>query len=296
MQNIVAVILTFNEQLHIERSIRSLQIFVDKIIIIDSYSTDNTIEIARKYNVDIYSNKWVNYATQFNWALENCGIQGGWVWRVDADEYIDEELGRNVRLAIDSSERDITGVFVKRKIVFMGKPLMHGTWYPRWYLKVFKFGAGKCENRWMDEHIKLDYGKTISVEGNQIDDNLNDITWWTTKHNSYATREMIDSFFTQYELASASDVTPKFFGTDDQRLRWLKMRYLNMPLFVRPFFNFVYRYFLKMGFLDGKEGFIWHLLQGFWYRCLVDVKIYEMRKRFKNDNSAIIEYLKQTYL
>ena len=126
---------------------------------------------------------------------------------------------------------------------------------------------------------------------------MNDLTWWTDKHNGYATREMVDMLMMQYGLdAKAQEVIPKFFGTEEQRKRWLKIKYIKSPLFVRPFINFVWRYILKGGFLDGKEGFIWHILQGFWYRMLVDAKIYEIKKRFNYNEEAIKNYLKDNYL
>ena len=129
--------------------------------------------------------------------------------------------------------------------------------------------------------------------GNQIDANLNNLTWWTEKHNGYASREMLDMLMTEYALQDeAQNIKPKFFGTEEQRKRWLKIKYSKMPLFIRPFLNFIYRYILKGGFLDGKEGFIWHILQGFWYRMLVDAKIFELKKRFNWDKDKIVEYLK----
>ncbi len=295
MSTITAIILTYNEELHIARCIRSLTAHVDEIYVVDSYSTDRTIEIAEELGAKVLQNPWRNYATQFNWALQNCPINTKWVWRIDADEYIDEELGSNIKKSIDEVKEEVTGIYVKRKIVFLGKPLLHGTWYPRWYLKVFRFGVGECENRWMDEHIRLTHGKTIQVDGNQIDDNLNDLSWWTEKHNGYATREMVDMLCTEYGLGTAHEVSAQFTGADDQKLRWLKQRYTHMPLFVRPLINFIYRYIFRFGFLDGKQGFIWHLLQGFWYRCLVDAKIFELKRKFNNDSEAIVAYIKQTY-
>ena len=293
MSTITAIILTFNEELHIARCINSLKDVVDEIVIVDSFSKDRTTEIAKELGAKVFLNPWKNYATQFNWALSNCSITSDWVWRIDADEYIDMELANNVKNGINKVDKEVTGIYVKRKIVFLGKPLLHGTWYPRWYLKVFRLGVGECENRWMDEHIKLTHGKTIQVEGDQIDDNLNDLSWWTEKHNSYATREMVDMLCTEYGLGSTNEVSAQFTGADDQKLRWLKQRYGTMPLFVRPFLNFIYRYIFRFGFLDGKQGFIWHFLQGFWYRFLVDAKIWELKRRFRPPNPDLTPALSQ---
>lgn len=292
---ISVIILTYNEEQHIARCINSLKDFVDEVYIIDSFSKDNTVSIAESLGAKVFQNKWVNYATQFNWALENCNITTDWVWRIDADEYADKTLIANLSKELPSVAKEVTGIYVRRGIVFLDKLLQHGTWAPRWNLKIFRNKVGSCENRWMDEHIILQYGETIQVEGCQIDANLNNFTWWTDKHNHYATREMVDMLSIKYNLGSQKEVVSNIFGTSEQRKRFMKLKYANIPLFVRPFINFVYRYIFRLGFLDGKQGFIWHVLQGFWYRFLVDAKLYELNRRFKKDDNAIKEYLKQTY-
>lgn len=296
MNTITAIILTYNEELHIARCIESIYNIVDEIVVVDSYSSDSTVDIAGKYKkVRIFQHAWVNYATQFNWALKNCEIQSEWIWRIDADEYADNLLCEQLKSRIGDLPHSVAGMYVKRKIVFMGRPLMHGTWYPRWNLKLFRRLSGECENRWMDEHIKLHHGDTIKIEGNQIDDNLNNLSWWTDKHNSYSTREMIDMICMEFGIGAKIEVEPKLFGTSEQRLRWLKLKYLKVPFFLRPFINFTYRYILRLGFLDGKQGLIWHFLQGFWYRFLVDAKIWELKRQFDGDKAKIVSFLKQKY-
>lgn len=297
MASIAAIILTYNEERHIERCIRSLEGVCQEIYVIDSLSKDNTREIAESLGAKVYTNPWKNYATQFNWGLDNCPIQSEWVWRIDADEYLTDSIGEAVNKAIDSGDASVTGIEIRRRIDFMGKPLLHGGWFPCYHLKVWKFGKGACENRWMDEHIKLTEGHVIQVhKGAQVDDNKNDLTWWTDKHNSYATREVIDMLTMEYNLQNESEVDPKFWGTPAERKRYLKIKYITMPLFVRPFISFFYRYFVKFGFLDGKEGFMWYVLQGFWYRFLVDAKIYEIKKRFTWDDTKIKEWIIKEYL
>lgn len=293
--SVAAIILTFNEEQHIARCINSLKDSVDEIFIVDSYSKDRTIEIAEKLGAKVFQNPWKNYATQFNWALNNCPIQSEWVWRIDADEYFENPEQTKLKTHLNELEPSVSGVYVKRKIVFYGKELLHGGWYPVWHLKIWRTGKGFCENRWMDEHIKLSEGSTTQIECVQVDENLNDLSWWTEKHNGYATREMIDMLDIQYQIFNQNTVTPKLFGTGEQRKRWLKLRYVNLPLFIRPFFYFIFRYFIQLGFLDGKQGFIWHILQGFWYRFLVDAKIYELKKRFNNEPAALVAYIKKEY-
>lgn len=295
--SIAAIILTKNEEKHIARCIDSLRDVCDEIWVIDSFSDDKTCEIASRLGANVRQHAWKNYASQFNYALRECPIAAEWIWRIDADEFLSGGLGMAVRRALAECAPSVNGVYVRKRIDFLGRPLLHGGWYPSYHLKVFRRGHGACEARWMDEHIVLSGGETITVrEGDQVDANLNSLTWWTDKHNGYATREMVDTLMTEYGLGNHGQaVVAKLWGTEEQRKRWLKRRYVKMPLFVRPFLNFVYRYVFRLGFLDGKEGFVWHVLQGFWYRMLVDAKIYETKKRFHFDNEKIKSYLRQEY-
>lgn len=307
MQDIAAIILTYNEAKHIERCIVSIKNVCKEIFVIDSLSTDNTEELAMKAGATaVLKNPWKNYATQFNWGLEHAPITTEWVWRIDADEFITpslaeavKELMNNEELKMNNEGKTINGIYVRKRIDFLGRPLMHGGWYPQYHLKIWRRGHGACENRWMDEHIRLTDGETISIDkkgADQVDANLNDLTWWIGKHNGYATREMVDMLMIEYGMDDeANEIQPKFFGTGPQRKRWLKLRYVKSPLFLRPFLNFVLRYFFKLGFLDGKEGLMWHFMQGWWYRFLVDAKIWETKKRFGWDKEKIKAWIRETY-
>lgn len=294
---IAAIILTKNEEKHIVRCLESLRNVCDDIVVVDCYSDDRTADLAAEHGARVIKHTWKNYATQFNYGVYECGITADWIWRIDADEFLEGGLGEAVKSTVETCGDDVNGIYVRKRIDFMGRPLLHGGWYPSYHLKVFRRGHGDCENRWMDEHIRLFDGKAVIVEnGNQVDANLNDLTWWTEKHNGYALREMADMLMMKYGLdATEQEIRPKLFGTEEQRKRWLKIKYVNAPLFVRPFVNFFLRYLIKGGFLDGREGFVWHILQGFWYRTLVDAKIFELKKKFGYDTERIKEYLTNTY-
>lgn len=289
------VILTFNEERHIERCIRSVLPFASEVWVIDSFSTDSTCEIAESLGAKVVKHPFENQAQQFNWAIHHCDIRGNWIWRVDADEYVSEELGHKVMEVINTCANDVNGIYVNKAIVFMGRKLKHGGWYPAPQIKVIRKGYGESENKVMDEHLIITSGKTMYVGGDQTDENLNNLTWWTDKHNKYASREAANMLMMQYGLdADAVGVAAKFWGNDAERKRWLKLRYAKMPLFLRPFLYFFIRYFVKLGFLDGKEGFVWYVLQGFWYRFLVDAKIFELKKQFGFDKERIIQHLSST--
>lgn len=307
MQDIAAIILTYNEAKHIERCIASIKDVCREIFVIDSGSTDGTQELAMKAGAtQVLYNKWKNYATQFNWGLENAPITTEWVWRIDADEYITsslteaiEDMLKDEDLRIKDGVYTVNGIYVRKRIDYLGRPLLHGGWYPQYHLKIFRRGHGACENRWMDEHITLTDGTTTTIDikgADQVDANLNDLTWWTEKHNGYATREMVDMLMIEYGMDDeANEITPRFFGSGPERKRWLKIKYVKSPLFLRPFLNFTLRYIFKAGFLDGKQGLMWHFLQGFWYRFLVDAKIWEVKRRFDNDPARIKEWIHEKY-
>ena len=293
---IAALILTKDESRHIVRCIESLKGVCNEVFVVDSFSTDNTKELAESLGAKVVKHPFENQAQQFNWAIRNCDIQGDWIWRVDADEYISDELGKKVAEAIASCDDDVNGIYVNKAIVFQGRKLKHGGWYPAPQIKVIRKGFGESENKVMDEHLIITSGRTIYVDGDQTDENLHDLTWWTDKHNRYASREAQNMLMMQYGMdADAEGVAARLFGNDAERKRWLKLRYARMPLFLRPFIYFFIRYFVKLGFLDGKEGFIWYVLQGFWYRFLVDAKIYEIRRRCGGNKDVIKKYLEDLH-
>jgi hypothetical protein len=215
--------------------------------------------------------------------------------KMDADEYVLPELAIEIEEKIDSLNHDVSGIHIKRRVYFMDKWIKHGSYYPIWLLRIWRYKKGQMEQRWMDEHIKLSEGKSIQFENDLVDDNKNNLTWWTEKHNNYATREAVDILNILYGFIQYDEVEPKLLGSQDQRKRWLKIRYASLPLFVRPFLYFTWRYFFKLGFLDGKQGLVWHFLQGFWYRFLVDAKIYQMQKIANDESKSLKQVIKDDF-
>ena len=271
------IILTHEEELNLAKCLKSVEGLVSEIIIVDSGSTDRTKEIAERYGAKFVVHEFKNQADQFNWALENVEIKGDWVMRLDADEEILPELKEEIKKKLESLGDEICGVVLKRRVYFMGKWIKHGCYYPTCLMRIFRKGTGMSENREMDEHLILKTGKEVIFENDFIDDNRKDLTFWIAKHNGYASREARATLGKQVDSLEGS-----FSGSQAEKKRWLKEKvYNNFPLFVRPFFYYIYRYIFRFGFLDGKEGFIFHFLQAFWYRFLVDAKIYEEKKRKK---------------
>ncbi len=274
---LTVIILTLNEDKHLLRCLRSLNSIADSIIVVDSFSTDNTIQIAKDCGATVMSHEFINQAQQFNWALKQLDNQTEWVLRIDADEYLTPALNLAILNKLSKVKSNINGIYFNRRMSFQGKLIKYGGVFPVPVLRLFRYGYGECENRWMDEHIKVT-GDTEYLRDEIIDDNLNNLTWWTNKHNNYASRQAVDLLNLEYNFNDLNSIASINLGKKTEKKRWFKeVIYARMPRGFRAVFYFLYRYIVRLGFLDGREGANFHFLQGFWYRYLVDAKVDEVK-------------------
>jgi glycosyltransferase involved in cell wall biosynthesis len=275
--SLAVIILTYNEQLHIARAIESVRGVADEIVVIDSFSRDATVDIARSMGAVVLQNPFVNQAKQFQWGLDNAPITADWIMRLDADEVIEPPLAAEIAARLPTLGTDVAAVNLKRKHIFMDRFIRHGGRYPLVLTRIWRKGQGRVEDRWMDEHIMVWGGRTVDFDNPFSDHNLNDLSFFTDKHNKYATREAMDVLNHRYGLF-ASDV-PLTKGASSLQAsvkRYIKEHIYNrMPFSVSTLGYFLYRYIVQLGFLDGREGLIYHFLQGYWYRFLVGAKILE---------------------
>jgi glycosyltransferase involved in cell wall biosynthesis len=278
--SITAIILTYNESLHIERAIRSIQAFTDQICVVDSGSTDDTTEIARRLGAEIHTHAFVNQAKQFQWALDTLDVRGEWILRLDADEIIEPDLTREIAGKLPQLPADVVGVNLKRKHIFMDRWVRHGGRYPLVMLRLWRQGHGRVEDRWMDEHMLVRGGRTVTFNGGFADHNLHDLSYFTDKHNKYATREAIEvlnqrlGLFARDEALNARSASPQASFK-----RWAKERLYNrIPFTVSAPLYFLWRYVFQLGFLDGRSGLAYHFLQGCWYRFLVGARVMELER------------------
>jgi glycosyltransferase involved in cell wall biosynthesis len=276
--SITAIILTYNEDIHIARCLSRITPLVERVVVVDSFSTDCTVEIARSRGAEVLQHAWKNYSEQFQWGLDKSNPETEWVMRLDADEYLEVPLIEELRTKLPTLPAAITGVNMKRKVIFRDTWIRHGGYYPSVFLRLWRNGAGRIEQRWMDEHMVLSHGETITMTCDFVDHNLRDITWWTDKHNRYATRQMVDFINLEYGLFH---VDRTLDCTDNRQAKWKRFLrdkvFGRAPLYVRGVLYFFLRYILRLGFLDGRQGFVFHFLQGCWSWILVDVKIDEAR-------------------
>ncbi len=295
--DLTVIVLAFNEEKHIARAIKSVSHLAQKIVIVDSFSTDKTVAIAKDMGAVVLQNPFVNQAQQFHWAMQNADIETTWVMRIDADEYLTEALIVEIQERLPTLNQAITGVILKRQVHFMGQWIKHGGYYPIKLLRIWRKGAAHIEQRWMDEHMVLDHGKAVEFKHDIIDDNLNSLTWWTDKHNAYATREAIDLLDQKYGILQLPKTENHLNSTKQAKAkRWYKNNlYRRLPLFFRAFLYFQFRYWLKLGFLDGRKGLVWHFLQGFWYRFLVDAKILQIEWWAKTEKKSVKQIIEEKF-
>jgi len=280
------IILTYNDQLNIENCLKSICSVTDDIIIIDSYSSDDTLKICQSYCCKIYQNKFINQANQFNWAIDNIEAKYGWILRLDSDEILPGGLIEEISSRM-GKEKGVNGYALNRRMYWMNRWLKHGRMYPHYILRLFKKGCARYEDR-TEEHLIVE-GKVDRMENDFLEDNHNNnLDFFTRKHLATAVGEVEEIL--NDTLCDDKSVEPSIFGNKVSRTRWLKINIYNKtPLFVRPFIYFFYRYFICLGFLDGKSGLVFHMLQAFWYRFYIDACLYEKRSQQKPTKSEYDE-------
>jgi glycosyltransferase involved in cell wall biosynthesis len=265
------IILSFNEETNLPACLDSLDGLRCSVFVLDSFSTDKTPQIALDRGVPFYQHAFENYAVQRNWSQQNLPIQTPWVLHLDADERLTPELVTEINSLMEDPPADIHGFLFRKRTIFMGKWIRHGGHYPSYHLRLFRSGSGRCEDRLYDQHFIVD-GPVEKLNNDYLDIVASDLSSWTLRHARWAQMEAREMLAAE---GVGRQVDPNFMGTPIERRRWMRNTYGRRPLFVRAFLYGCYRYFFRLGFLDGKEGLIFHVLQGFWFRFLVDSLIFE---------------------
>jgi glycosyltransferase involved in cell wall biosynthesis len=274
------IVLTLNEEDNLDACLASVASWVDQVFVLDSGSRDGTLAIARRHGAQIAEHAFETHAQQWMWALENLPIAHEWILGLDADQRLTAELREELAALFSSGEANggtgpsADGYFIKRRQVWRGRWIKHGTYYPKYLLKLFRKSRVRLDERDLMDHHFYVRGATGKLAYDLVEENVkeNDLQFWIDKHNRYA-KLLAQEEIGKRQRAHESVIRASLFGNPDQRTLWLKQRWYALPLYARPFLYFSYRYFLRLGFLDGKQGFLFHFLQGFWFRMLVDAHI-----------------------
>lgn len=274
------VVLTYNEENNLVACLESVAGWAQAIFVIDSGSTDRTFEIARQFGATVLVHPFETHAKQWSWALNKLPPSVDWILALDADQAVTAELRQEITELLNGARAgEVAGYFIKRKLIFRGRWIRHGGLYPKYLLKLFRLSRVEInEGDMVDHHFGV-RGKTSKLRHDLIEDNQNEtsIAFWVDKHNRYASRQAREEVEMSRSLQSPA-LAGFWRGTPDERVLWLKRVWARLPLYLRPSLYFVYRYVFRLGFLDGKEGFLFHVLQGFWYRLLVDINLDELRR------------------
>jgi glycosyltransferase involved in cell wall biosynthesis len=267
------IILAYNSVDTLGATLACAQEISDDLHVVDSFSTDDTVALSRQHGAQVVQHAFENYGAQRNWAIDNLVLRYPWQLHLDADERLTPELIASVRSLPENPAH--SGFLIARFVQFLGRQMRHGGMSPTWHMRLFRNGAARCEERKYDQHFYLSQGSAGQLQGCMIDEIRMSLSEWTARHNRW-------SDFEVNEITTAVDgarIQPRFWGNPLERKRFLRGLYNGAPLFIRPYALFFYRYFLRLGFLDGREGFIFWTLQTFWFRFLIDAKLFEHRQR-----------------
>lgn len=271
--NISVIILTLNEEKNISYCLNNVFNWANEIIILDSYSTDATVTIAKSFGAKVFFRKFDDYARQRNYSINELPITNKWILFLDADEWLTDELKEEISDTIRITRYD--GFLIKRRLYFSGKWIKYGAYYPSWNLRLFRKGLATI-NRVINEHVEIN-GQVGKLKHDMVDENHKGLIFWLNKHIQYAQMEAT-------QFSTRNDLKLNFFGNQIERKNWIRQRIWNriLPPLIRPFLYFFYRYFLRLGFLDGIIGLVFHFLQALWYPFLIDVFYVIEKMKIKN--------------
>jgi glycosyltransferase involved in cell wall biosynthesis len=266
---------TFNEEINVGQCLSSVMGWADQVFVVDSFSTDRTVEIAREMGATVVQHAFEGYAAQKNWAMDTIPFRNAWLLILDADEYIVPESRDEIAALVEASGNGYDGFYINRRFIFYGKWIKHCGWYPSWHLRLFRHRLGRYEDRPVDEHVCLN-GKSGRLKHDLVHRDLRDMTWWIAKHNRYATLNAIAYRQVEENVGGKLRLRPRLFGSQPERRRFIKERiWRRLPASGLLFF--LYLYVFRLGFLDGKKGLVFCVMHGI-FEHMKTVKRWELKE------------------
>jgi len=277
------IVPALNEEKNLPDCLASVE-WADEVFVVDSGSKDRTCQIAEEHGAKVLQFHYEpGGPRKKNWALESLPLRNEWILLVDADERITPALQAEIAAAL-ADPAGCAGFYLNRKLIFLGKWIRHGGNYPSWNLRLFRREAGRYERLDTEdlamagdvevhEHVVLQ-GKAGYLKEPMLHLDYKDLASFIERHNRYSTWEarMRQRMLDGKEFSSA--IPARLFGSPVERVRFLKRIWVRLPL--RPLALFVYRYFFKLGFLDGRAGFIYCVFKAI-YEFELSCKMYEAR-------------------
>lgn len=276
---LTVIILTRDEAENIGRCLASVCGWTRAVYVVDSGSTDNTVEIARQFGANVLAHPFSSHSSQWRWALQHIPIETAWVLGLDADQAVSPELRTWLRdaLGAEGNLEGVDGVYVNRRQIFRGTWIRHGGYYPKYLLKLFRPAAVIIDERDLVDHHFFVHGRSVRAAGDLIEENRkeDDIAFWIDKHNRYA-RRLAQEEVERRRSSQPFAIRPRLLGSPDERTAFLRGIWFMLPLYVRSIAYFFFRFLIQRGFLDGKQGMLFHFMHALWYRLLIDMHVDSM--------------------
>lgn len=277
------LILTYNEELNLPDCLASATELSDDVHVVDSFSTDQTVEIAKRYDARVVQHAFAYPAQQKNWALDNLPFKYEWLLVLDADERVPEDLRAEIADVVRADGHGKDGFWMRYRLMFYGKWIRHCGWYPTWILRLVRRGKVQWENRPVDEHAVV-AGDVGRLRHDIIHESLRDVDFWIAKHNVYSSHNA--RIYASTGGEPADGIMASWLGNQAERKRFIKQHiWPHLP--GRAFFFFLYMYFFRLGFLDGRHGFHFCVMHAIFQQFVV-VKQWEQKhyKQTSPENTA----------
>ncbi len=273
---ITTIIFTLNEEIHLTACLESLAWCTD-IIVVDSFSTDDTERICRTAGVRFYQNAFKGFGSQRNWALERCSPENTWILILDADERVPEVLAEELAGIAGNNPADVAAYRVRRRFYIWGRWLKYSSLYPTWVVRFIHRDRVRYINRGHAETQEVK-GEIRDLKNDLIDENIKGIDEWFERQNRYSRKDA------EYELQCESQpLQIRNLIAREPLIRRVALKRLALRLPARSLIYFLYSYFWRRGFLDGKDGFVFCLMKAV-YQQMIVIKKYDLRKRRKKAN------------
>ena len=267
------LICTKNEERNLEQCLKSAA-WADDIVVFDSLSDDQTVPLAQSLGARVVEREFDNFSAHKNWALDNIDFRHDWILILDADERVTEALAQEIAGVVQGSPQENAGYYISRQNFFAGKWIRHGGWYPDWNLRLIKRGWGRYESRLVHEHVLLQ-GPAGFLKNSLVHYDYKGIERYFDRHNSYSSLEAVEAARTLAALNRPGALPAALRAQGPERRRFLKnLAYRYLP--ARSLVKFIWMYFIKLGFLDGRIGFRFCLLHTF-YEYQISLKLKELQ-------------------
>ena len=283
------LVLTKNEERNIGTCLDSVAGWASDIVVVDSGSVDRTLVLCAQRGVPTVFHPYSDHRSQIQWGMTEIRWKHEWLLLLDADNVVTAELKRDIERVLASNTREFNGYYNPHHHFFRNRRVRGLK--PEWLRLVHRSHVKVDDSELVDFRLVVD-GRIGRLAGAIVESNANelDIDFWIDKHQKFARRMAIEEILrAEKVLAWSSHLRPTLLGNPDERMIWLKNIWYGMPLYVRPVLLFLYRYFIRRGFLDGWNGFVYHSLQTFWFRLIVDVHIADYRRQLKRHTVSLEE-------